>query len=63
MLIKVLASLTTESGIFLSFFFTFRKKWVGQAMGNETFYWNGRNDIKMGSNCDSDREKAQIVKY
>ena len=23
------------------FFFTFRKKWVGRAMGNETFYWDG----------------------
>ena len=26
---------------FFSFFFTFRKKWVGRAMGNETFYWDG----------------------
>ena len=25
------------------FFFTFRIKWVGQAMGNETFYWDGLN--------------------
>ena len=24
------------------FFFTFRKKWVGRAMGNETFYWDGQ---------------------
>ena len=23
------------------FFFTFRKKWVGRAMGNETFNWDG----------------------
>ena len=23
------------------FFFTFRKEWVGRAMGNETFYWDG----------------------
>ena len=26
---------------FQIFFFTFRKKWVGRAMGNETFYWDG----------------------
>ena len=38
MSIKVLASLTSESGIF---FFTFRKRWVGRAMGNETFYRDG----------------------
>ena len=38
-LIKILASLTSESGIF---FFIFRKKWVGWAMGNETFYWDGQ---------------------
>ena len=38
-LIKILASLTSESGIF---FFIFGKKWVGQAMGNETFYWDGQ---------------------
>ena len=25
------------------FFFTFRKKWVCRAMGNETFYWDGLN--------------------
>ena len=47
-LIKVLASLTSESEIFLNFFSTFQKKWVGRAMGNETFYWNGLNDTKMG---------------
>ena len=29
---------TSDSGIF---FFTFPKKWVGRAMGTETFYWNG----------------------
>ena len=23
------------------FFFIFRKKWVGRAMGNETFCWDG----------------------
>ena len=27
------------------FFFTFRKKWVGRAMGNETFYWDGLSGI------------------
>ena len=35
---RVLASLTSESGMFFSYF---SKKWVGQAMGNETFYWYG----------------------
>ena len=30
------------------FFFTFRKKWVGRAMGNETFYWDGLSDITQG---------------
>ena len=25
----------------LEFFFYFSKKWVGRAMGNETFYWDG----------------------
>ena len=31
-----------------NFFFiiTFRKKWVGRAMGNETFYWDGLMVIK-----------------
>ena len=29
-------------------------------MGDKTFYWDGLNDTKMGWNCDSDREKAQI---
>ena len=32
---KVLASLTSESGIL--FYFSKKKKWVGQAMGNECF--------------------------
>ena len=30
---------TSDSGIF--FFFTFPKKWVGRAMGNETFHGDG----------------------
>ena len=34
---KVLASLQ----VILNFFFTFPKKWVGQAMGNKTFYGDG----------------------
>ncbi len=38
LVIEVLASLTSESGIF---FFPFSKKMVGRAMGNETFYWDG----------------------
>ena len=29
----------------LYFFFTFLKKWVGQAMGNETFYGDGLSDL------------------
>ena len=33
--------------LFFVFFFTFRKKWVGRAMGNETFYWDGLNDTRM----------------
>ncbi len=37
------ASLTIES----DFFFTFRKKWVGRAMGNETFHWDGLSFQKM----------------
>ena len=32
-------------------------------MGNETFYWDGLNDIKMGWNFDSNREKAQIQQW
>ena len=48
--VLVLASLTSvfdytvvnlELFFFFFFFFTFRKKWVGRAMGNETFYWDG----------------------
>ena len=27
------------------FFFTFSKKWVGQEMGNETFYGDGLSDL------------------
>ena len=30
----------SKSGNFF-FFFTFSKTWVGRAMGNETFYWDG----------------------
>ena len=33
---------TSDSGIFFFFFFLlFQKKWVGRAMGNETFHWDG----------------------
>ena len=43
--VLVLASLTSfldYTVVNLEFiFFTFRKKWVGPAMGNETFYWDG----------------------
>ena len=42
--VLVLASLTSffdYTLVNLFFFFTFRKKWVGRAMGNETFYWDG----------------------
>ena len=44
--VLVLASLTsffdyTVVNMEFFFFFTFRKKWVGRAMGNETFYWDG----------------------
>ena len=42
LLIKVLASLTSESRIF---FFTFPKKWVGRAMGNEASNWDGLREI------------------
>ena len=41
LLIKVLASLTSESRIF---FFTFPKKWVGRAMGNEALNSDGLNN-------------------
>ena len=47
--VLVLASLTSffdytvvNLEFFFFFFFTFRKKWVGRAMGNETFYWDGQ---------------------
>ena len=30
---------TSDSGIF--FYFTFPKKWVGRAMGNEALNWDG----------------------
>ena len=43
LLIKVLASLTSESRIF--FFFTFPKKWVGRAMGNEALNRYGLRKI------------------
>ena len=33
----------------LDFFFLFEKKWVSRAMGNETFYWDGLNDIVLAS--------------
>ena len=45
--VLVLASLTSFFDYtvvnldFFFFFFTFRKKWVGRAMGDETFYWDG----------------------
>ena len=42
--VLVLASLTSffdYTVVNLFFFFTFRKKWVGRAMGNETFYLDG----------------------
>ena len=32
------------------FFFTFPKTWVGRAMGNETFYWDGPSGIDETSN-------------
>ena len=37
-LIKVLATLTSESRIF---FLTFPKRWVGRVMGNEALSWDG----------------------
>ena len=37
--------LVNRDFFFLLFFFTFRKKWVGRAMGNETFYWDGLSGI------------------
>ena len=44
--VLVLASLTSFFAYTVVnlefFFFTFRKKWVGRAMGNETFYWDGQ---------------------
>ena len=47
--VLVLASLTSffdytvvNLEFFFFFFFTFRKKWVGRAMGNETFYLDGQ---------------------
>ena len=45
--LKYLLLLTVESGIclfvFVFSFFTFRKRWVGRTMGNETFY---QEDLK-----------------
>ena len=43
LLIKVLASLPSESRVF--FFFTFPKKWVVWAMGNEALNWDGLREI------------------
>ena len=43
LLIKVLASLTSESRIF--FFFTFPKKRGVRAMGNEALNWDGLREI------------------
>ena len=43
LLIKVLASLTSESRIF---FFTFPKNWVGRAMRNEALNWDGLTFIR-----------------
>ena len=47
--VLVLAALTSfvdytvvNLEFFFFFFFTFRKKWVGRAMGNETFYGDGQ---------------------
>ena len=44
--VLVLASLTSffaYTVVNLEFFFLiFEKKWVGRAMGNETFYWDGQ---------------------
>ena len=46
--VLVLASLTSffdYTVVNLDFFFFFyfsKKKWVGRAMGNETFYWDGQ---------------------
>ena len=37
--------LVNRDFFFFFFFFTFRKKWVGRAMGNETFYWDGLSGI------------------
>ena len=43
--VLVLACLTSffdYTVVNLDFFFSlFEKKWVGRAMGNETFYWDG----------------------
>ena len=39
-LVNLLASLQVIL-VFFFFFFTFPKKWVGRAMGNETFYGDG----------------------
>ena len=33
------------------FFFTFPKKWVGRAMGNETFYGDGLSHLRNLSIC------------
>ena len=46
--VLVLASLTSFFDYtvvnldFFFFFLLFEKKWVGRAMGNETFYWDGQ---------------------
>ena len=46
--VLVLASLTSffdytvvNLDFFFFFFLLFEKKWVGRAMGKETFYWDG----------------------
>jgi len=46
-LIKVLASLQVILEFF--FFFTFPKKWIGRAMGNEALNWDGlmRNEVSI----------------
>ena len=56
---KLLASLTSESGFF--FFLTFRKKWVGRAMGNETFYWDGLFIFLLAHFAEVLRQPAWVV--
>ena len=54
--LKVLASLQ----VILNFFI-FPKKWVGRAMGNETFYGDGLSEVWCTKRCPTCTEKITAI--